>query len=224
MTASQSRLLLIDGHSMAYRAFFALPAEKFATDDGQVTNAVYGFASMLINLLKAEEPTHIAVAFDVSRHSFRTDEYAAYKDGRGETPDDFKSQVPIIQQLLDAFGIKWLTKANFEADDIIATLATRAEAAGMSTLISSGDRDALQLVNEGHHAALPRQGRHRAGPLHARRRRSQVRRHPRPLPRPRGPRRGEGRQPPRRPRSRPQDRREVGRQIRLPRRPGRQGR
>ncbi len=148
MTASQSRLLLIDGHSMAYRAFFALPAEKFATDDGQVTNAVYGFASMLINLLKAEEPTHIAVAFDVSRHSFRTDEYAAYKDGRGETPDDFKSQVPIIQQLLDAFGIKWLTKANFEADDIIATLATRAEAAGMSTLISSGDRDALQLVNE----------------------------------------------------------------------------
>jgi DNA polymerase-1 len=148
VTASQSRLLLIDGHSMAYRAFFALPAEKFATDDGQVTNAVYGFASMLINLLKAEEPTHIAVAFDLSRHSFRTDEYPAYKDGRGETPEEFKSQIPIIQQLLDAFGIKWLTKPTFEADDIIATLATQSEAAGLSTLISSGDRDAIQLVNE----------------------------------------------------------------------------
>nr|QZD57705.1 DNA polymerase I [Glycomyces sp. TRM65418] len=133
---------------MAFRAFFALPAEKFATDDGQVTNAVYGFASMLINLLKAEEPTHVAVAFDVSRRSFRTDEYPAYKDGRGETPEDFKSQIPIIQELLDAFGIKWLTKQNFEADDIIATLAARSEAAGLSTLISSGDRDAIQLVNE----------------------------------------------------------------------------
>ncbi|GAA1673676.1 DNA polymerase I [Glycomyces endophyticus] len=148
MTASQSRLLLIDGHSMAYRAFFALPAEKFATDDGQVTNAVYGFASMLINLLKAEAPTHIAVAFDVSRHSFRTDEYPAYKDGRGETPEEFKSQIPIIQQLLDAFGITWLSKATFEADDIIATLAAQSEAAGLATLISSGDRDAIQLVNE----------------------------------------------------------------------------
>jgi DNA polymerase-1 len=148
VTASQSRLLLIDGHSMAYRAFFALPAEKFATDDGQVTNAVYGFASMLINLLKAEEPTHVAVAFDISRKSFRTEEYAAYKDGRGETPQEFKSQIPIIQELLDAFGIPWLTKENFEADDIIATLATRGEAAGFATLISSGDRDALQLVNE----------------------------------------------------------------------------
>jgi DNA polymerase-1 len=103
---------------------------------------------MLINLLKAEEPTHVAVAFDLSRHSFRTDEYAAYKDGRSETPTEFKSQIPIIQQLLDAFGIKWLTKVNFEADDIIATLATRSEAAGFSTLISSGDRDAIQLVDE----------------------------------------------------------------------------
>ncbi|WP_030159874.1 DNA polymerase I [Glycomyces sp. NRRL B-16210] len=148
MTASQSRLLLIDGHSMAFRAFFALPAEKFATDDGQVTNAVYGFASMLINLLKAEEPTHVAVAFDVARHSFRTEAYPAYKDGRSETPEDFKSQIPIIKELLDAFGIKWLTKTNYEADDIIATLATRSEEAGLSTLISSGDRDAIQLVNE----------------------------------------------------------------------------
>ncbi|MQM25841.1 DNA polymerase I [Glycomyces albidus] len=148
MTASQSRLLLIDGHSMAFRAFFALPAEKFATDDGQVTNAVYGFASMLINLLKAEEPTHVAVAFDVSRQSFRTEEYPAYKDGRGETPEDFKSQIPIIQQLLDAFGIPWLTKQSYEADDIIATLASQSEAAGLDTLISSGDRDAIQLVND----------------------------------------------------------------------------
>jgi DNA polymerase-1 len=147
VTDSQSRLLLIDGHSMAYRAFFALPAEKFSTEDGQVTNAVYGFASMLINLLKAEEPTHIAVAFDVSRRSFRTEEYPEYKDGRAATPDEFKSQIPIIQEMLDAFGIGWLAKEGFEADDIIATLAEQATAAGMSTLISSGDRDAIQLVD-----------------------------------------------------------------------------
>ncbi|THV29689.1 DNA polymerase I [Glycomyces paridis] len=132
---------------MAFRAFFALPAEKFSTDDGQVTNAVYGFASMLINLLKAEEPSHVAVAFDVARHSFRTEEYPAYKDGRGETPEEFKTQIPIIKELLDALGIAWLTKENFEADDIIATLAARGEAEGLSTLISSGDRDAIQLVN-----------------------------------------------------------------------------
>ncbi|WP_026923813.1 DNA polymerase I [Glycomyces arizonensis] len=148
MTASQSRLLLIDGHSMAYRAFFALPAEKFSTEDGQVTNAVYGFASMLINLLRDEKPTHIAVAFDVSRRSFRTEEYAEYKDGRAETPEEFKSQIPIIQELLDALGIAWLSKERYEADDIIATLATQGEAAGLHTLISSGDRDAIQLVNK----------------------------------------------------------------------------
>ncbi|WP_100443909.1 DNA polymerase I [Glycomyces xiaoerkulensis] len=148
MTASQTRLLLIDGHSMAFRAFFALPAEKFSTDDGQVTNAVYGFASMLINLLRDHEPTHIAVAFDVSRRTFRTEEYAEYKDGRDQAPAEFKSQIPIIQDLLEAFGIKWLTKDNYEADDIIATLANRGEAAGAKTLISSGDRDAIQLVND----------------------------------------------------------------------------
>ena len=148
MTASQSRLLLIDGHSMAYRAFFALPAEKFSTEDGQVTNAVYGFAAMLINLLRDEKPTHIAVAFDISRRSFRTEEYAEYKDGRAETPGEFKSQIPIIQELLDALGIPWLNKERYEADDIIATLATRGEAAGLHTLISSGDRDAIQLVSE----------------------------------------------------------------------------
>ncbi|WP_246039747.1 DNA polymerase I [Glycomyces buryatensis] len=148
MTASQTRLLLIDGHSMAYRAFFALPAEKFSTEDGQVTNAVYGFASMLINLLRDEKPTHVAVAFDLSRKSFRTEEYAEYKDGRAETPAEFKGQIPVIQDLLEALGIKWLTKVNYEADDIIATLATRSEAAGAQTLISSGDRDAIQLVNE----------------------------------------------------------------------------
>ncbi|THV37097.1 DNA polymerase I [Glycomyces buryatensis] len=133
---------------MAYRAFFALPAEKFSTEDGQVTNAVYGFASMLINLLRDEKPTHVAVAFDLSRKSFRTEEYAEYKDGRAETPAEFKGQIPVIQDLLEALGIKWLTKVNYEADDIIATLATRSEAAGAQTLISSGDRDAIQLVNE----------------------------------------------------------------------------
>src|SRR5690606_24681566 len=101
----------------------------FSTEDGQVTNAVYGFASMLINLLRDEKPTHVAVAFDISRRSFRTEEYAEYKDGRAETPAEFKSQIPIIMELLDALGITWLTKEHYEADDIIATLTTQGEAA-----------------------------------------------------------------------------------------------
>ena len=102
MTSNASRLLLLDGHSLAYRAFFALPVENFSTTTGQPTNAVYGFTSMLINVLRDEKPTHIGVAFDVSRQSFRTEQYAEYKAGRAETPTDFKGQVSLVQEVLDA--------------------------------------------------------------------------------------------------------------------------
>lgn len=150
--------MLIDGHSMAFRAFFALPAENFSTSTGQTTNAIYGFTSMLIGLLRDETPTHVAVAFDVSRHTFRTDKYGDYKAGRDETPAEFKSQIPLIKQLLDSFNIRWLEKANFEADDLIATLSSRAQDAGWTTLISSGDRDALQLVNDSTTVLYPVKG------------------------------------------------------------------
>ncbi|KAA2261653.1 DNA polymerase I [Solihabitans fulvus] len=140
--------MLIDGHSMAYRAFYALPKDNFQTGTGQVTNAVYGFTSMLINLLRDEQPTHVAVAFDVSRKTFRTEAYAEYKATRSATPDEFKGQVSLIQEVLATLRIPALQKENFEADDLIATLSTMAVAEGFDVAISTGDRDALQLVNE----------------------------------------------------------------------------
>jgi DNA polymerase-1 len=142
------RLLLIDGHSMAYRAFYALPKENFSTQTGQHTNAVYGFTSMLINLLRDEKPTHIAVAFDVSRKTFRSEVYAEYKANRSSSPTEFGGQVSLIEEVLRALNVPWLSKDNFEADDLIATLTTQAVADGFQVLICSGDRDAIQLVNE----------------------------------------------------------------------------
>jgi DNA polymerase-1 len=141
-------LLLLDGHSIAYRAFFALPIENFSTTTGQPTNAVYGFTAMLINVLRDEKPTHVAVAFDRSEPTFRHEQYVEYKATRRETPSDFKSQLSLIFEVLDALGIHWLSSAGFEADDVIATLATKAVADGMRVLIVTGDRDAFQLVND----------------------------------------------------------------------------
>ncbi|WP_020521214.1 DNA polymerase I [Catelliglobosispora koreensis] len=141
-------LLLLDGHSLAYRAFFALPVENFSTTTGQHTNAVYGFTSMLINVLRDEKPTHIAVAFDVSRQSFRTEKYTEYKAGRSETPQDFKGQVSLVQEVLDALKIRHVQMEGYEADDIIATMSRQASEAGFKVLITSGDRDAMQLVND----------------------------------------------------------------------------
>ncbi|WP_433550788.1 DNA polymerase I [Micromonospora zamorensis] len=158
MTATTPRLLLVDGHSMAYRAFFALPVENFSTTTGQPTNAVYGFTSMLINVLRDEQPTHIVVAFDVSRHSFRTDKYAEYKAGRSETPTDFKGQVSLVKEVLAALQIPVVEKEGFEADDVIATLACQARDQGMTVLISSGDRDAFQLVDDQITVLYPRKG------------------------------------------------------------------
>ena len=147
--AGQMRLLLIDGHAMAFRAFFALPPDSFTDGRGQSTNAVYGFTRMIYNVVQSERPTHVAVAFDLPGGTFRDRIYDQYKGGREETPPQFKGQIALIQQVLDALGVAWLTVEDFEADDIIATLATRAEAAGArGTLIVSSDRDAIQLVSD----------------------------------------------------------------------------
>jgi DNA polymerase-1 len=153
-----SRLLLIDGHSVAYRAFFALPVENFSTTTGQPTNAVYGFTSMLINVLRDEAPTHLAVAFDVSRETFRSAEYSQYKANRSASPSEFKGQVSLVKEVLDALRITAVEKEGFEADDVIATLATQAESAGFEVLICSGDRDAFQLVSDQVTVLYPRRG------------------------------------------------------------------
>ncbi|MEU1970325.1 DNA polymerase I [Microbacterium sp. NPDC019599] len=146
--SAKPTLLVVDGHSLAYRAFYALPVENFSTKDGQHTNGIYGFLSMLINLIKAEKPTHMAVAFDTSRQSFRTREYAEYKANRSETPSEFKGQIPLLQDCLAAMSIRVLQQEDIEADDILATLATQGSAAGFDVLVCSGDRDTIQLVND----------------------------------------------------------------------------
>ncbi len=157
-TTQRPRLLLVDGHSLAYRAFFALPVENFSTTTGQVTNAVYGFTSMLINVLRDEAPDHVAVAFDVSRQTFRSETYSEYKANRSSSPAEFSGQVSLIKEVLAALRVPMLESEGFEADDIIATLATQADAEGFEVLISSGDRDCLQLVNENVTLLYPRKG------------------------------------------------------------------
>ncbi|MCF8611173.1 DNA polymerase I [Gordonia sp. HY285] len=150
--------MLLDGHSLAYRAHFALPPENFTTNTGQHTNAVYGFTSMLINLLRDEEPTHIAAAFDVSRKTFRAEMFPEYKAQRSKSPDEFRGQVDITKDVLDAMGIPVMAVEGYEADDIIATLATQADAAGYRVLVVTGDRDSLQLVNENITVLYPKTG------------------------------------------------------------------
>ena len=152
------RLLLIDGHSMAYRAFFALPAENFTTAQGQHTNAIYGFATMLISLIKEEKPTHMAVAFDVSRKTFRTDIFPEYKANRSKTPDEFRSQMSYLHELVSAFGIQQFEIEGYEADDIIATITKRAEKEKCEVLICTGDRDSFQLVNNQTTILYPKRG------------------------------------------------------------------
>ncbi len=141
-------LMLLDGNSLAFRAFYALPAENFKTRGGLTTNAVYGFTAMLINLLRDEAPTHIAAAFDVSRQTFRSERYPEYKANRSSTPDEFHGQIDITKEVLGALGITVLAEAGFEADDLIATLATQAENEGYRVLVVTGDRDSLQLVSD----------------------------------------------------------------------------
>ncbi|HSE08948.1 MAG TPA: DNA polymerase I [Nocardioidaceae bacterium] len=157
-TGQRPRLLLLDGHSLAYRAFFALPVENFSTTTGQPTNAVYGFTSMLINVLRDEKPTHVCVAFDVSRETFRQAEYSDYKANRSKSPDEFKGQVSLVKEVLAALRIATVEKEGYEADDVIATLATQAVADGFEVLICTGDRDTLQLVGDTCTVLYPRKG------------------------------------------------------------------
>ena len=146
-SSAKKRLLLIDGHSMAFRAFYALPVENFSTSGGQHTNAVYGFLSMFANILADEKATHVAVAFDIGRKTFRTERFPEYKAQRESAPEEFKGQVPIIQDVLGDLAIVTLTKENYEADDILATLTTQAQD-DYEVVIVTGDRDYLQLVND----------------------------------------------------------------------------
>lgn len=153
------RLLVLDGHSMAFRAFFALPADKFSTASGQHTNAIHGFTSMLINLIKDQQPTHIAVAFDVSDETtHRKAEYSEYKGGRNETPREMSGQIDLIGQVMEAWGIKTIKMPGFEADDILATLATMGDNAGFEVLLVSGDRDAFQLITDNVFVLYPKKG------------------------------------------------------------------
>ena len=155
---SVSSLLLIDGHSFAYRAYFALPPENFSTSTGQTTNAVYGFLSMLLTVLENERPDHVAVAFDLGRQTFRLDEYPEYKAGRARTPEDFPGQVDLIQDMLRALNIPVLTREGFEADDILATLARQATDRGVTTQIASGDKDSFQLASDTVTILYPKRG------------------------------------------------------------------
>src|SRR6201998_1918945 len=150
--------MLLDGNSLAYRAFYALPAENFKTQGGLTTNAVYGFTAMLINLLRDESPTHVAAAFDVSRQTFRSERYPEYKANRSATPDEFHGQIDVTKEVFAALGITVLAEPGFEADDLIATLATQAEKEGYRVLVVTGDRDSLQLVTDDVTVLYPRKG------------------------------------------------------------------
>lgn len=151
-------LLVVDGHSLAFRAFFALPVDNFSTSSGQATNAVWGFATMLAQVIDAENPDHLGVAFDVKGGTFRNEMLPQYKGTREAAPEELLTQLPLIQRMLTALGVTYIEKPGFEGDDVIATLATMGDKAGYHTLVLSGDRDAFQLVDDnvtvlypGHH-------------------------------------------------------------------------
>ena len=153
--ADTSKFLILDGHSLAYRAFHGLPVENFATSSGQHTNAVYGFVSMLVNVLKDQKPSHLVVAFDISRQTFRSERYPDYKATRAKSPPEFKGQVELIKQVLDSLKISVVTADGFEADDILATLAKSCD---FPVRIVSGDRDSFQLIDERVTILYPRKG------------------------------------------------------------------
>ncbi|MGY4689247.1 DNA polymerase I [Salibacterium sp. K-3] len=150
------KLVLIDGNSIAYRAFFALPLLN--NDKGVYTNAVYGFTTMLLKILEEEDPTHLLVAFDAGKTTFRHETYGEYKSGRQKTPTELSEQLPVIREMLDAFRISYTEKENYEADDIIGTLSRQAEEKGWIVKIFSGDKDLLQLVSDKTTVALTKKG------------------------------------------------------------------
>ena len=153
----RKRIFLLDGHSLAYRAYFALPA-TLATSTGQVTNAVYGFTSMLIKLMGDEHPDYLAVAFDLGRPTVRLEKYADYKAGRAETPTDFTSQLGLIDEVLDTLHVPMVRVVDHEADDAIGTLATLAADSGLDAVIVTADRDFFQLVRPGIQVMFNRRG------------------------------------------------------------------
>jgi DNA polymerase-1 len=155
---SNESLLLIDGHSLAYRAFHALPVENFSTSTGQTTNAIYGFISMLINVLRDEAPSHVAVAFDLGRQTFRLEEYAEYKAGRAKTPPEFHSQIDLIKDIVTAMGITVVAKEGFEADDALATMTRIGTEAGAPVEVMTGDKDSFQLASETVTILYPKRG------------------------------------------------------------------
>ncbi|NVM99257.1 DNA polymerase I [Arthrobacter sp. SDTb3-6] len=157
-SGGEPRLLVIDGHSMAFRAFYALPPENFATDTGQHTNAVHGFTSMLLTMIRQQKPTHVVVAFDLDTPTFRSLEYTEYKGGRNKTPEEFHGQVDLIIKVMAAMNIPTISVDGFEADDIIATLSAQGEAAGWDVLVVSGDRDAFQLITDKVLVLYPKKG------------------------------------------------------------------
>ncbi|WP_336713651.1 DNA polymerase I [Arthrobacter sp. USHLN218] len=161
------RLLVVDGHSMAFRAFYALPADKFSTSTGQHTNAVYGFTSMLLAMIREQSPTHVAVAFDLDTPTFRETEYSEYKAGRNKTPEEFHGQVDLIIKVMEAMRIPTISMDGYEADDIIATLSEQAEAAGWDVLVVSGDRDAFQLITDKVTVLYPKKGVSEIPPMDA---------------------------------------------------------
>ena len=145
---TRGTLLVVDGHSLAFRAFFALPVENFSTSAGQATNAVWGFATMLSQVIDVEHPDHLAVAFDVKGGTFRNTMLPQYKGTRDAAPEDLLTQLPLIQRMLTALGVTFIEKPGYEGDDVIGTLASMGDKAGYRTLVLSGDRDAFQLIND----------------------------------------------------------------------------
>ena len=160
MTDSTKKLLLIDGNSVAFRAFYALynQVEKFTNHDGLHTNAIYSFKIMLDKLLKQIDPTNILVAFDAGRTTFRTEKYADYKGQRSKTPREFSEQFPFLREMLTDYGIKSYDLKNYEADDIIGTLAKEAEGEGFQITIVTGDRDLTQLATDQTTVAITKKG------------------------------------------------------------------
>ncbi|MGO1320779.1 MAG: DNA polymerase I, partial [Galactobacter sp.] len=149
---------VLDGHSMAFRAFYALPADNFLTATGQYTNAVHGFTSMLLKLIDQREPTHVAVAFDLDTRTFRSEAYTEYKGGREKTPEEFKGQIPLIEKVMEALNITTMTMDGYEADDLLASVSAQAADAGFDVIVVSGDRDAFQLINDHVTVLYPKKG------------------------------------------------------------------
>lgn len=152
-----SHLVLIDGHHLMYRAYWAIP-RTLTRSNGEQVNTVFGMASMLIHILKVEEPTHLVVCFDAGEETFRHAENATYKEGRATTPDDFYTQIPRVMQLVEAFGLPHTSHPKYEADDFLCTYAKAGEAAGMKVTIVTGDRDAFQLATAKTKIAIPHSG------------------------------------------------------------------